>query len=699
MTGKSAILALLLGALWPAVSPAQPLPVYTGEHADFTRVVVGLPDGASWSLSPQNDGTRYVLEVAGSARGFALEEFWRRIDRDRIASVGQGTSANSLVFDLACRCAVQEQGDGQGHLVIDFRDGDEDGAGPVVPVLSASTGTPPLSPLPRNSAAAAVAERLGADAGDEASSTDDAFRSVIMENFASAISAGLLDIDSPGAALSAVNEIRGEDAAAIVPAPEAPAPEGIDCTAFAFLDSRRGEDVPHSLETVAALRLDLMDGGGKLDESTVRRLIEAYLALGLGQEAIPLLDRYEGADAADLRMLARLVEDGGGGPPDLAKRAACGRDGHVWAAFAQGADPSLIDADAVLASFDLWPDSLRERLGPPLARSLRQKGLASAARRALERLERRPEEATDAWRLEAAHLAEEASADDFAELSSSSDDDVAVAAVNALAQEPETPQQASDLADLTETLVREYRGSGQEVELVAAHVTALVAAGEYERAFEVLEGGANLETAQRESLVRRAVEAALDDADEARALSFLLGRAEAIAGTASVPDSVKLAVADRLAASQLPEAAETWLRAVGNPRLLQDRRLTEARAALANRQPERAEIALIGLEGEAAEILRRQAREMMGDFAYLDSRRGEDMPPELRQEAAILAGNWRGLPEDAPAEWSSVADLVTSDRGTLDPGDLASFEALANEAGAARSSLEELLRETAVSED
>ncbi|ETX29716.1 hypothetical protein [Roseivivax isoporae] len=700
-----AIMAMLIAACAVSRAEAQGLPVYTGEHGAFTRVVVALPADGKWSLIPPRDEEPARLRIAGAEQGFDLSQIWRRIDRSRVADLRPGDDRATLLLDLACACEVTATPDGTGHLILDVAPG---------------RGEPSLLPTPAlqipigNNAAEDIARALPLPPGDAAPTrvdepaTDGATQvaaAAILHDVSAAISSGILSSAEPEAALRRLAALEGSreppDPGSAATSEAVPAPVRPHCDAYAFLDIRSGASPEPRFSAIAEARGLLLDGAGRVVPDRSRALVEIYLSLGLGQEVIPLLAAAGTPDAADLDQLARLMEDPAAERPGLAARLACGVTEHVWALFDPAVDAAMLDGDAIVASVDAWSQPLQAHLGPAVMRRLRLRGMDDVARRIGLRLDRSDVTRSDKQRLEAARLSPAGATEPLRALRASADEEVAVAALEDLAHATDDPGEAASLADHAGAMAQEYRGSAKEVELFSAQVAALAASGAYGEAHDLLAADPGRAGDALQDLERRILEAALADAHVARSLSFLVARSDDLGPGSALPEARRLAAAARLLDGGLADPALSVLAGITAERHARDRSILEARGALMLRRPEEAEIALIGLAGEDAETLRAEAREMMGDFAYLDLQDGDAVPAPLRQDAAILAGNWSGVAEADDDAWAEAARLMQAEALTqsLDPERLASFEDIASRSADTRAALEALLSRTAMAEE
>ncbi len=100
---------------------ARTIAVRSGEHKDFTRLVMLLPPRAEWSI----DETRrsLALTVALPSVQFDVSQVFNRIPRTRLVALRQNGPGSDLVFSLGCDCSVTSFTEKSGYLVIDIKDG------------------------------------------------------------------------------------------------------------------------------------------------------------------------------------------------------------------------------------------------------------------------------------------------------------------------------------------------------------------------------------------------------------------------------------------------------------------------------------------------------------------------------------------------------------------------------------------------
>ena len=116
----AALMSFFVATLGFAAS-GETLTVRSGEHADFTRLVVETGGAKSWRLGRVGSG--YELRVEGATVDFAIGDVFSRIPRSRLTELAVGSQPGALRLDMAPRThAVASSGAG-GRIIIDLRDG------------------------------------------------------------------------------------------------------------------------------------------------------------------------------------------------------------------------------------------------------------------------------------------------------------------------------------------------------------------------------------------------------------------------------------------------------------------------------------------------------------------------------------------------------------------------------------------------
>jgi len=172
----------------------------------------------------------------------------------------------------------------------------------------------------------------------------------------------------------------------------------------------------------------------------------------------------------------------------------------------------------------------------------------------------------------------------------------------------------------------------------------------------------------------------------------------------TLPSDVENNTARRLLELGFADAANGFLKSPADISEQRTRRILRAEIALSLSRPLDAEAELLGVEGEDADRLRVQARELVGDYAGALRSVNILDEAEQRRELAWLAGDWSTLAEGEQDLLAQTAQLaIAHDRNSAEnefdtraPGFLRQARNLITDSQEARSVLEALLTEFAV---
>ena len=141
---------------FPAMGQAATTVVQSGEHADFSRIVLQLGAPPEWEFGRVQGG--YELRFSVDAK-LDLSKVFDRIPKTRILSLSQ-VGPNTLYFEVECDCAGDAFEIRAGRLVVDIKNGPADPDSPFERKLSAFPTEP-------NNAPTRIADRLEIGSGLE----------------------------------------------------------------------------------------------------------------------------------------------------------------------------------------------------------------------------------------------------------------------------------------------------------------------------------------------------------------------------------------------------------------------------------------------------------------------------------------------------------------------------------------------------
>ncbi|MBE0413791.1 hypothetical protein [Yoonia sp.] len=404
---------LLIWLLTTSVGLARPLTIRTGEHADFTRVVLTIPIGVDWRLG--RDAAGYVLQVP-VPDGYDTSGFFDLIPRDRILDVTQDRTAGLLRMALNCDCSADAFLYRSNFLVIDIRDsapapdspfeGDLSGLATPGAQLEKRFSIPraPILPiLPPRLLEAAFPVGLdatsfsGADADPpEISTLGPADRNADLENLERAVvqslgralSQGLLDanftpngdevpskalkLDAVGAQAPGISAKTSIDENLIPPNNRVLLTQtGDTCLPADYFDvAAWGDDRAFHVQ-ISEIRVRLIGEFDRFDETAVTELARRFVYFGFGREArqVLSLDGIDSQERRYMRAVANIIDGDPIAPDMFLAQVSCPTQAALWAMLAQpeGAMDATVNRNAVLRSFLGLPRQLQRHLGPALA--------------------------------------------------------------------------------------------------------------------------------------------------------------------------------------------------------------------------------------------------------------------------------------------------------------------------------------------
>lgn len=427
--------SILLLLLLPRLGLAQTIPIQTGEHADFTRVVLTIPVGTDWQLGRNDSG--YVLRVALADR-FDLSRFFDLIPRRRILDALQSADRAELQMRVTCPCFAEAFLFRPNLLVIDIRDGapptdarfeqmldpqkaSDDGMASLVQRNQPPTYvvpqdrllpllTPPprvIEPIPEKAEQASdavvgrqlpqieesmdmeeleksITQSLGIGLSDGTLQGELRQRSSTSEMEDSDLTADIIAaLDLPG-----VYARTGADPLAVASAnSSAVTQEGRSCLPDSYFDiSAWGIDQPFVAQFYP-LRARLLDVVEDIDEEAVLQLARLYVYFGFGREArqVLSLDPQQSQELLYLDAIASIIDDDPTDPTLFEGQVSCASPVALWATMAGQADPfdAKVESAAVLRALKTLPSGLQTVIGPRLSERFLAIGELDAAAQAL----------------------------------------------------------------------------------------------------------------------------------------------------------------------------------------------------------------------------------------------------------------------------------------------------------------------------
>ena len=684
------LLVLIAGLLAAASVQAEAVKVTSGDHPDFTRIVIEYPGTVDWTVGRTTDG--YELRLPGGPAQYDLSKVFDLIGKDRLAAIWADPANGALHFGIACACFAMPFEFRPGTVVIDIRNGSPpkgssfelalDGgtapdlvAKPVIRPVGRPRAAGPLQVYdwtaaiveapPGRSVLASAEIALNLDAPQEVTTDLEPLRQSLIEQLSRGASEGIVDMAKPKVPIESAAGVGNPSVAIHRDGPpnlvirqkgEAGAPlsaAGADCIPDEKLDvAAWAEESPVSEQFGSALS-GLTGEFDRPDPDAVSRATRFYLNLGFGAEARAILRAFptEPEDEAIWQSMARILDGEPDPNPVFAGMAACETSAALWAILA---DPEVVSVGqvekaAILRGFSALPIHLRQQVGPTMVdRFLAMKDFvtATALRDAVLRgsAEPGPEIELMEAAIENASGSPAASEARLEALTAQSGPTTPDALVALIIQRAEHGQDVSfEQVQAIEEYAKERQDSEDHDKFQLALTLAHGASGDFEKAF------ANLpETPEAAEVLWQVLAASGKD-------SALLDHAVLGEGQ-SPPHAARGAatlIAQRMVTLGLADQAARWLTLADDiPRLL------AARVALGQGDPTRALTLLDDEATPSADEIRIDAYHQLGDETAIAALYAAREMPEEKWSAVTRMRDWGRLSADGPEVWKAAATVL-----------------------------------------
>lgn len=711
------LLATLALLATPAV--AETARVISGEHANFTRLVVELPAEAEWTVGRTPMG--YAFASGAEAQpDYDLSRVWQRIPRTRLQALRVDAGTGILQLMLACACHVFPFEYRPGMVVLDIKDGPAPPGSAFEDAFTVPDRSEPEPPLAATEMAtydwlnigqrttAAGADLLSGSLPAAGVITLDPLRDELLEQISRGAAGGVIDMQLPGKpprtepaaprdfpwARISIGEMPGLRVTDPKIPPDALLPDGGACLPDDVLALPEWGAGRTPLDLLTEARSGLYGEFDVVDPAAVLQAIRLHLYLGFGAEAAQygafLAGQTQPEELATYLSMARLIEGSQDPGTPFAGMLSCDGPAALWAALAHTRLPQgrAVNSDAILRGFLALPPHLRALLGPGLAEKLQERGDAVAARMIRDTLARTPDiqtaavsllDATAELRADRPESARAHARAAIAEDEGNPDGLIALVETHFRQADPLPPDVAASLR----AILGEAGARAAPPDQNRALVLALALSGQTDAAFATADA-LDLDSSDLWHVVQRL---ATDDA-------FL--RHAVLPGSGPVPGIrpvVRLAVSTRLVDLGFAEAGLAWLGRIEPSDGEAERRLA-ARAELARGDAIRGLALLDGLTDPGDEALRATALVQVG--ALVRARQAYKAAGMTDQAERLLAWerNWAGLQAGESEIWSDAAAAALPFR-PAEAGPLARGAALVDDSAATRGAVETLLTSVA----
>lgn len=716
---------LLMLVAFPALG--QTVQVTSGDHADFTRIVVEYPGPVDWLVGRTADG--YELRLPDGPRTYDLSKVFDLIGKNRLAAIWADPEQGALHLSIACACFAIPFEFRPGIVVIDIRNGSPPKGSSFELSLDGGTATelaarpimrpmkrpfsPPALALPRpvydwtatilgDAKPDAPPSLVVQEAGQLALQP---LRQSLIEQLSRGASQGIVDMAKPAAPTGDAGEGNPSVEVRVGDAPNL------------VIRQRGDEGAPLTAKGAACIPDEKLDVGGWATDSpissqfgaiasaltgefdvpvpqAVKNAAQFYLHLGFGAEARAVLRAFptDQEDAAIWESMARILDDEPDAAPAFAGMAACDTAAALWAVLA---DPEVlavgqVEKAAILRTFSALPGHLRRQLGPILVdRFLAMQDYATAItlRDAVLRGLDEPGPEIDMMlaAIERAGGSPGASEALLESVATTSGPETAEGLMTLVVQRAELGQEVSfQQVQSLEVFAKEREGTADEAEFNHALTLAYAASGDFASAFGKVAGDPESAPILWKILAISAPDSAL--------LDYAV-----LANSQPLPSSAKgsaALIATRLLDLGLSDQAARWLSLAEAPAPL-----LSARIQLAEGQPQDALTLLGGDQSPSAFPIRATALRDIGDDRALADLFAEAGLTEEQWATISRMQDWSALASSGPDVWKQAAQSLVGP--SLDPsesappnpdaGPLAQSEALLANSQATRDAITTLL--------
>ena len=672
------ILLAFLASSLPAL--AETARVSSGEHTDFSRLVITLEAPSDWHFGRTADG--YALSFQREGISFDTAAVFARIPKTRIGAVRQDPDASRLHVLAQCECHATAFEFRPGIIVVDVRNGPPEADSPFEkPVADREGGKRSVSGR----------QPILALAGE------DRMRDELLRELSLGAARGVVEMAlmpgqgeaSPGPQAFgmmisaetgfAPRQGGGGEAEASDPG----------CIGDAALAIETWGGVGEPLSQLAEARQLLV---GELDKPEAREVIHAaqmLIHLGFGAEAQQVIRTLANDDPGRALLLALggLVDGRGDPSGTFSGMEACDTSAALWAILGRNqlrASERIASASA-LRAFAALPVHLRQHLSIPLAQRFLEQGDAEAARRVKNTLIWSVDSKDPAVQFVQAALSDTDKAAAFAEIAVADrvrEPEALIALVEARFEQRAAiePELVTEIAAVRQSLRTD---AARSIAMARALALAQALAGDFDAAFKEAE-------AYPQTLPDLWAVLAEAGPDTALLAHGVLGPA---ARRPDVTEEISVQLADRLAGLGLAEEASRWLKHAlpGDPPET-PLRLKLAELALRNNDLPTAIRTLSGLAGPDVSALRAKVAMSAGRYAEAATLYASLDQPKEELHPLRLARQWESVSEKDEGIWQSAAQLLRPEsREAGSPLSLAASRDILAESEAARATMAQLL--------
>lgn len=352
----------------------------SGEHADFSRVIIFVDEPIEWQIGRIEGG--YAFDYSGTASSFDWSDVFKYIPKGRLLEIRHNTEIGRIEFQIECVCHIDAFELRNGHVAVDFKDGAPASNSRFEDRIDTSDASvedeleeqPPTSAPSKSFLTSAVSPDL------------DHFRNSLMRSFANSASSGDVSINQTRSSLDIVSASEGKTEVANIP---------LDADILAYNQQltvrRSGVDQADHRRTIAACiqgnelkfdsqetasldliqkyRSEVISPSFTASPESIFYLAKAYLALGLASEArIAAMESEEEIAKQLVQLTSVLLGEASSENRFPSGQLECRTQLSVWAAVKEGSVKNSSDESlaSIVDNFSQMPRYLQIELGPRL---------------------------------------------------------------------------------------------------------------------------------------------------------------------------------------------------------------------------------------------------------------------------------------------------------------------------------------------
>ena len=640
---------------------AQVVPVRSGEHETFTRLVFSLPRRVPFNLVQRDRELTLGFEQTGWRPD--LSSVFNRVPKRRLQEIEYSDRENGLILTLNCACDVTTFWFNENFFVLDISDPaesvgrSEDAKNDFFYRYVRTFGAPDrnsewiglptlqvrhysgraleriLRSFPDETYAPKDVEEPTLDSEQKENMSDhlrDGLKSSQVSRSVSDISAGSRQAELAGRPelentgnsgqigvqiqdLHSQITVRGADQdtrRAEREKSSEPAPN--TCIDENDIDFNRWAGEKRFIEELGARRSAIFGERDALNLTESYKLVMLYLYYGFGAEAnaVLALSARDKREIDFLRAIGEIIENGRSVTGILDDQRECGGLASFWGLFYDDEIPSSLELDRelTLQSFASLSHHLRRHLGPVLSKRLQTAGFQELSDEIVQvvlatEIEKTPVETSADAHLNVLFEVPGKERSEFADRGSQMDasDTIVRRIDNAVSRGEDV---SADVAELAGAFAFEHSDQPNNADVQKAYVIALGASGDFKAAYDLLDDKGLFSPEEALAIRSQLASLLVEKADRMDILKLYFSKH--LGPIRELPEHTALSVAETLYSAGFLKETQSALNRTFSPPLMRPVRLLRARIYLDRGFLKEARTQLLGLQGSDVDQLNDQ---------------------------------------------------------------------------------------------